>query len=52
MEMSPADVGATSDDFDKVTMDIEMVMRFFEYNQPVSVVLPDEALNAEEFSLE
>jgi hypothetical protein len=52
MEMRPADVGATSDDFDKMTMEIDLTMRFFDYNQPVSVVLPPEALDAEEIPLE
>jgi len=48
MEMRPGDVGATADDFDKMTMDIEMDMRFYAYDQPFTVELPDEALAAEE----
>lgn len=51
MEIRPADVGATSDDFDKVTIDIAMTMRFYAYDQPVSIVLPPEALDAEETPL-
>jgi uncharacterized tellurite resistance protein B-like protein len=48
MEMSPEDVGATSDDFDKMTIDMKMSMRFYAYNQPFSVVLPPEAETAVE----
>jgi len=48
MEMRPGDVGATADDFDKMTIDIEMDMRFYAYGQPFTVELPDEALAAEE----
>ncbi len=51
MEMSPSDVGVTSDEFDKMTMEIEMTMRFYDYNQPVSIELPPEALDAEEMPL-
>jgi hypothetical protein len=48
MQMHPADVGATEDDFDKIVMDMDMTMRLYDYNQPVSIDLPDEALEAEE----
>lgn len=48
MEIRPDDVGATSDDFDKMSIDIEMDMRFYAYDQPFTVELPDEALAAEE----
>ncbi len=48
LEMRPADVGATEADFDKMTMDINMGMRLYDYNQPVSITLPPEALNAPE----
>ncbi len=50
MEMGPDDVGATSDDFDQMTMDVDMIMNFYDYNQPVSIELPPEALDAEEMS--
>ncbi len=50
VEISAEEVGATADDFDKMNMDIEMNMNFYDYNQPVSIILPDEALNAEEVS--
>ncbi len=48
LEISAGDVGVTADDFDKVTIDVEMVMSFYDYNQPVSIELPPEALDAEE----
>jgi hypothetical protein len=51
MEISPEDVGATSDDFEKMTMDIGMTMRFYAYDQPFTVVLPPEALAAEEVTI-
>lgn len=48
LEMSASDVGATAADFDTMTVDVTMVERFYDYNQPVSIDLPDEALDAEE----
>jgi len=51
ISMSPGDVGATSDDFDEMTIDINMTMRFYAYDQPFNVVLPPEALDAEEVPL-
>jgi hypothetical protein len=50
-EVRPGDVGATSADFDKMTIDIGMAMRFYAYDQPFTVVLPPEALDAEEAPL-
>lgn len=50
LEMSASDVGATEDDFDKMTMDIKIVESFYDYNEPVSIELPPEALDAEEIS--
>jgi len=52
MEIRPSDVGATSDDFEKMTMGIEMTMRFYDYDQPFTVVLPPEALAAEEVPIQ
>ena len=52
MEIRPEDVGETSDSFDKMNMDVSLTMRFYDYNQPFTVVLPPAALEAEEFSLE
>ena len=48
MEMRPADVGATEADFEKMTMDMNIVQRLYDYNQPVSITLPPEALEAQE----
>jgi hypothetical protein len=48
MQMRPEDVGATAADFDKMVMDINMTIRLYDYNQPVSIVLPDAALDASE----
>jgi hypothetical protein len=48
MQMRPEDVGATEADFDKMVMDMNMTMRLYDYNQQVSIVLPPEALEAEE----
>ena len=48
LEMSASDLGATADDFDKMTMDVKIVEIFYNYNQPVSIDLPEEALGAEE----
>jgi len=50
LEMNPSDVGAAADDFDKMTMDIKLVESFYDYNEPVSIELPPEALDAEEIS--
>jgi len=48
MEISAADVGATEGEFEKMTMDMNMGMRLYDYNQPVSITLPPEALDAQE----
>ena len=48
LEMRPADVGATEADFEKMTMDINVGERLYDYNQPVSITLPPEALDAQE----
>jgi hypothetical protein len=50
MEMSPVEAGYSGGEFDKMVMDIGVTMRFFGYDQPVSVTLPPEALDAEEIS--
>jgi len=46
VEVTPDDVGATPEDFDKMTMDLSMDMTVYDYNQPVSIELPPEALEA------
>jgi hypothetical protein len=48
MEMRPADVGATEADFEKMTIDMNTGTRFYDYNQPVSIDLPEAALDAVE----
>jgi len=44
MEMSPEDVGASAEEFQKITADQIAVMVFYDYNEPVSIDLPAEAL--------
>jgi hypothetical protein len=48
LQMKPADVGATSADFDTMVIDMTMATKLYDYNQPVSIELPDEALDAQE----
>ncbi|MFC1983384.1 DUF6612 family protein, partial [Chloroflexota bacterium] len=45
MEISPEDVGASVEEFQKITMDQNSVMVFYDYNEPVSINLPAEALD-------
>jgi hypothetical protein len=52
MEMSAEEFGATSSDFGEMTIDVEVNMNFYDYNQPVSIELPPEALEAEEMPLD
>ena len=44
MEISPEDVGTSVEEFQKITADQSAVMVFYDYNEPVSIVLPREAL--------
>jgi len=44
MEISPEDVGANVEEFQKITADQSAVMIFYDYNEPVSIELPAEAL--------
>jgi hypothetical protein len=46
IEVSPEDVGATAEDFEKLTMDMDIGMAAHDYNEPVSIELPPEALDA------
>ncbi|NQT31602.1 MAG: hypothetical protein HQ588_04635 [Deltaproteobacteria bacterium] len=48
MQMLPEDVGATGADFDKMLMGMNMTTKLYDYNQPVSINLPEAALNASE----
>jgi len=40
MELSPEDVGASYNDFEKMDMDMVMEVAFYDYNQPVTIKLP------------
>jgi hypothetical protein len=48
MEITGEQAGVTDGDFGKMIMDMSMDMAMFDYNEPVSIVLPDEAKNAME----
>jgi len=48
MEITGEQTGFPDSDFDKMTMDMSTDMAMFDYNEPVSIVLPDEAKNAME----
>jgi hypothetical protein len=45
MEISPENVGASVEEFQKITADQSAVMVFYDYNEPVSIELPAEALD-------
>lgn len=46
VEILPGDVGASEDEFGKITEDITSQMEFYDYGEPVSIELPEEALQA------
>ena len=46
VQILPGDVGATEEDFKKMTEDIDMQMTFYDYNEAVSIELPQEAFEA------
>jgi len=48
MDMTPGQVGAEESDFDFIVMHLELQMTLGDYNEPVTIDLPDEALDAEE----
>lgn len=48
MEMNAEQFGATESDFDNMSMDVDMDMIMQNYNEPVSIILPEEAANAME----
>jgi hypothetical protein len=50
VEVSPEDVGATEEDFEKMTIDMSVEVLAHDYNQPVSIELPPEALEAPEMA--
>jgi hypothetical protein len=45
MEISPEDVGADVEEFQQITADQSAVMLFYDFNEPVSIELPAEALD-------
>ena len=44
IEMRPEDIGASEGDFEKVTMNQTLEMKFYDYNEVVSIELPDEVV--------
>ena len=48
MDISAKDIGATEEDFGTMTMDVNMEFAAYDYNEPVSIELPEEALEAQE----
>jgi hypothetical protein len=49
MEVTAADVGASQDDLEKMTtIDMNMTMTCYDYNEDVFIELPEEALEAAE----
>jgi len=51
LEMPPEYVGASEGDFEKETIEIDLVMRVYGHNEPVSIELPEEALEAPEMDI-
>jgi hypothetical protein len=51
LEINAEDLGQTGGEIDKMMMDMSMVIKYFDYNKPVSIVLPSGAANAKEQSL-
>ena len=47
MEMNAEEFGASDTEFDTITMEISMKMNLRDFNEPVSIVLPEEAEDAE-----
>lgn len=50
MEFTAAQAGASASEFETMTMIIKMDMKMYDYNEPFSIDLPDEAQNAMEVS--
>jgi hypothetical protein len=48
MDLTAEQVGADETDFDTMSMHMELQMTLGDYNEPVTIDLPDEALDAEE----
>jgi hypothetical protein len=50
IELSAAEAGAETSDFDKMQMNLAMDMKLSDHNKPYSITLPDEAALAQEVS--
>lgn len=50
MEFTSEEFGANPDDFDSMKMDVTMNMRMYDYDKPVSIVIPEEAEDAMDMS--
>jgi len=50
MEMTPELLNMSSEEFEEMAMDMDIEMIFHDYNEPVSIVLPPEALDAQEIT--
>jgi hypothetical protein len=50
IELSAAEAGAETSDFDKMQMNLVMDMKLYDHNKPYSITLPDEAASAQEVS--
>ena len=48
IELEPKDIGMSGNEFQKMMIDVDIVMKFYDYNKPLSVELPAEALEATE----
>jgi hypothetical protein len=48
MEITPEDIGLTGNEFKKMYVDADVEMKFFDYNEPLSIELPAGALDARE----
>jgi hypothetical protein len=50
MKLTPEDMGVKGEGGEQANMDLQMAMKFYDYDEPVIIILPAEALNAEEMS--
>jgi hypothetical protein len=49
MEILPESIGATEEDFEKIIEDVTVEIVFYDYDEPVSIAVPAEALEAPDF---
>jgi hypothetical protein len=49
VELLPENFAATEADFEKITEDITSTVEFYDYDKPVSIEIPAEALDAPDF---